>query len=275
MDKIVSGMLKPVRQEAGLGNPPMSFTTNASGSVNAVLKRKVNYKKNELHVFINHLKQLVDERDKEVEPAIIGRGKYKFFTEYSHLEIDEREWFKMTRDQRQRHINKVASTQLSSNSICNDFSFSSCSAFQLAVSPELFQSSLKISLAAVQGIWQKAEELLCEPNSISPAPGHGIKSRMVISRSGKRPHLVTCSKQGKYCCDSDCPNWKSMKLCSHSVAVAQLNGSLQEFCDLYRKAKNVPSVSQLAFAGLPGGVGNKETKSAESASDSLKVPVYR
>jgi len=71
-------MLKPVRREAGLGNPPLRFTTNASKSVNAMLKRKVDYKKNELHVFINHLKQVVDEQEKEVERAVISRGKYKF-----------------------------------------------------------------------------------------------------------------------------------------------------------------------------------------------------
>ena len=43
VDSIVSGMLKPVREEAGLGSPPSSFTTNASESLNAMLKRKVDF----------------------------------------------------------------------------------------------------------------------------------------------------------------------------------------------------------------------------------------
>ena len=30
MDAVVSSMLKPVREEAGLGVPPSTFTTNAS-----------------------------------------------------------------------------------------------------------------------------------------------------------------------------------------------------------------------------------------------------
>ena len=50
-DPIVSGMLRNVREDAGLGVPPAPFTTNASESLNAVLKRKVNYKKNELPEF--------------------------------------------------------------------------------------------------------------------------------------------------------------------------------------------------------------------------------
>lgn len=48
VDAIASGMLKSMQEEAGLGVPPSIFTTNASESVNAMLKRKVLYKKNEL-----------------------------------------------------------------------------------------------------------------------------------------------------------------------------------------------------------------------------------
>ena len=45
VDEIVSGMLKPIREEARLGVPPSSFTTNACESMNAILTRKVEYKK--------------------------------------------------------------------------------------------------------------------------------------------------------------------------------------------------------------------------------------
>ena len=37
-------MLRSIREECGLGCPPDIFTTNTSESINAVLKRKVNYK---------------------------------------------------------------------------------------------------------------------------------------------------------------------------------------------------------------------------------------
>lgn len=33
--------------------------------------------------------------------------------------------------------------------------------------------------------------------------------------------------------------------------------ALKEFCDLYRKAKHVPNISQLALTGLPSGIGKK------------------
>ena len=39
----------------------------ASESINAMLKRKVNYKKSELVTFIQHLKELVNEQQRELE----------------------------------------------------------------------------------------------------------------------------------------------------------------------------------------------------------------
>ena len=44
-DVIRDTMLRPVREECGLGNPPEIFTTNPSESMNAVLKHKVGFKK--------------------------------------------------------------------------------------------------------------------------------------------------------------------------------------------------------------------------------------
>ena len=75
---ITSGMLQPMKEDAGLGCPPAAFTTKASESLNAVLKRKVSYKKNEVPEFVKHLKNLNDEQERELEKAVIRRGKYCF-----------------------------------------------------------------------------------------------------------------------------------------------------------------------------------------------------
>ena len=97
-------MLHSIRQECSLGCPPKPFTTNSSESINAVLKWKVNYKKSELPDFIDIIKQVIDEQQREVERAIIGRGKYKLRAQYSTLEVQEAKWFAMTVQQRQKHI---------------------------------------------------------------------------------------------------------------------------------------------------------------------------
>ena len=43
---------------------------------------------------------------------------------------------------------------------------------------------------------------------------------------GKVPHMVTPNKSRSFCCDSNCVNWKSLGICAHSVAVAEINGKL-------------------------------------------------
>lgn len=56
-------MLKTVRAEAGLGSPPQPFTTNASETTNSVIKAHVKYAHSQLMEFVNHLKDVVDEKN--------------------------------------------------------------------------------------------------------------------------------------------------------------------------------------------------------------------
>ena len=110
---IKEGLLRCNRQRAGLGDPPSQFTTNASESVNALLKNKMDYKKHELSVFLDKLKEVIDEQERELERAIIGRGKYEFCTDFQYLVKKESDWFlKMSGVQREAHLKKVAKANL-------------------------------------------------------------------------------------------------------------------------------------------------------------------
>ena len=53
-------MLQPIREQAGLGYPLEPFTTNASETVNSVLKSHVNFKSSQLLEFVEELKEVVD-----------------------------------------------------------------------------------------------------------------------------------------------------------------------------------------------------------------------
>ena len=86
-------MLQSTRRDAGLGDPPEPFTTNASESMNALLKNKVEYKRSELPEFLEKLKEDINEQDREVERAVINRGKYKLLPEFQSFEKTEEEWF--------------------------------------------------------------------------------------------------------------------------------------------------------------------------------------
>ena len=274
-------MLRPVREEAGLGSPPQTFTTNASEAVNSVIKNQVGYKSHQLIQFVDHLKAVVDEQYREIERAIIGRGKYRLKKQYSFLQVSEERWFKMNESQRLDHIKKVSTTKVeehmrskalsmqglntssfSSSSSSSGFSSSSAltapvNSHMLSVDVNTVAANVSVPLDSLKGIWQKAEELLQSPEGMSSAPGHPEQARMVLSRSGKRPHLVLPCKGGRFKCDADCLNFKSLGLCSHTVAVAECNSVLSDFLTHFQKANKKPSFTALSLHGVPGGCGKK------------------
>ena len=255
-----------IREKAGLGNPPELFTTNASESLNSVLKSKVNYEKSELNKFIGKMKCLVDDQQREVERAVCRRGKYRFRSQYQFLEVDEQKWFNMTPESRLKHMAKVHCLALkpdddavvlskdfvgeSSNLPENDVS-------SLSVQLDTFAGCVKTPNAVLECIWMKSTEIITSQHKIAPAPGCSPLARMVESKSRKRPHLVTAGKGGNFFCDSDCANYKAFNICSHVVAAAENNHLLSSFIDYFKRTNKVPNLSSLAKAGMPTGRGRK------------------
>jgi len=106
-------------------------------------------------------------------------------------------------------------------------------------------------------MWNKASQLLSTTNGITPAPGVDSKARMVISHSQVAPHHVRSCSDGRYLCDSNCPQWMSSQVCSHTLAVAEQNGELLKFLQWYVKLGQGPNLSSIALSGLPKGRGQK------------------
>lgn len=263
-------MLRPIRLDCGLGNPPDIFTTNASESMNALLKHKVDYKRNELPVFIAKVKELAAEQQMELERAVVSRGKYQFQEKYRFLQVTESKWFTMNAQQRTKHLSKVQSlavtevhesTPESATTVPQTHheghTASPPSTSDLSVDVLSAAHGIPVPLTCMEGIWRKAGELLRDPSAMVAAPGQSSEARMVLSYSGSAPHLVAPVKGGGYSCDSSCPNWKSMAFCSHTVAVAERNGQLPEFLQFLRKKKKTPNVTSLITASMPRGRGRK------------------
>ena len=96
--------------------------------------------------------------------------------------------------------------------------------------------------------------------AIAAAPGLASRARTVISRSRPGFHTVVPGKGGRFTCDN-CPNYKSLGICSHTVAVAETNGMLHDFITWFRKSKNVtPNLTKLLTSDMPQGRGRKGGK---------------
>ena len=98
----------------------------------------------------------------------------------------------------------------------------------------VLSSKLGLPKHAIEGIAKKAVDILITDGAITQVPGHSNDAKIVLSYSGKRPHLVLPKRKcsGMFC-DDDCPQYKSGKLCSHTVAAAQYNGKLDSFIASY------------------------------------------
>ena len=134
-----------------------------------------------------------------------------------------------------------------------------------------FCDQVSVAAAILESIWNKASQLLHTSNSIAVAPGLDPKSHTVISASGNRPHLVQAKKTGQYVCDKACGNWNSLSMCSHTVAVAEVNGELSKFVAWFVKAKKKASVSKLVLTGMPEGRGRKGGKRPQSKKKGLAM----
>ena len=250
-------MLRSIREDCGLGNPPSTFSTNASESINALLKHKVDYQKQQLPMFIEKVQELVAEQKQEVERAVVNRGKWRLRSQYRYLGVQEQVWFTMTAQQRQRHLSWVHSVSLMEADDTSSHSNMRRGDGKLSMDAETLAKSSNLPIACVEGILNKASELLHKENAIVPAPGQSSEARMVLSFSSKMPHMVVPTKGSGFSCDNNCSNWKSIGLCSHSVAVAESNGKLEEFIMGVKRKKKIPNMTALATSTMPKGRGRK------------------
>ena len=102
-----SSMISSVRESAGLGCPPLKYTTNRNESLNNVAKAQANYSRSSWVQLNDNMYQVISDQYKEVERAVYKMDEYQFKENYRHLEIDTTRWFRMTLEQRIEHLQKV------------------------------------------------------------------------------------------------------------------------------------------------------------------------
>ena len=97
------------------------------------------------------------------------------------------------------------------------------------------------------------------------APGANAVPEHYVESEGASPHAVktkTSSRLGSYYkCDGNCIHYAAYNLCTHTIAVAELEDNTQTFISWYKLTKQKPaSLSTLSQMDLPAGHGTKRTK---------------
>ncbi len=95
--------------------------------------------------------------------------------------------------------------------------------------------------------------MIATQGAIAEAPGCSPLARNVVSRSKGGFHTVKLGKNYRFTCD--CPHFSSIKICSHSVATAEV---IQNFVQSWKPAR--PNLTKLVTGDMPKGRGKKGTK---------------
>ena len=173
----------------------------------------------------------------------------------------------MSQDRKKRHLQKVmtATPQCKFRMLPTTVQSTSASSSktQGGVLGLSFQDSRITTIApgTLESIWKKAESHVHNKGHVFEVPWlPGGKARFVKSATTDQPHMVKPNPKAvqQYCCDDRCPMFKGFSLCSHTVAVAQVNNDLQSFVKWYAIHKCRPNLTLIANEGMPKGVGRKE-----------------
>ena len=119
-------------------------------------------------------------------------------------------------------------------------------------------------------VWRRAQSLANDESAIVKSPGDQL-AWIVKSLSNQQPHFVRPSKTGGYLCDDHCLDYKSAKICSHSVAVALKNDRIDELIHWFKTLKSKPNLTVLSESGKPSGVGKTPRRKASSKESTKRV----
>ena len=111
-DTMVKCMLADVRTKAGMGCNPDHFYTNTCESMNSTLKRRTEFKSQDVRPFVEKMLELTEAQETLTKKAVIRNDRWRFRDEYKHLEVDHDKWFSMTVSAQQRHFSSVYNESL-------------------------------------------------------------------------------------------------------------------------------------------------------------------
>ena len=100
-------MLAPLRQQAGLGEPPTQFTTNDVECENLRVKREVDWTKSVWDQAANHLHNKVLGHYEQLNRALYQEGEFRLADDFNHLEMKPHEWAKLQVSERRQHLQKA------------------------------------------------------------------------------------------------------------------------------------------------------------------------
>ena len=107
----------------------------------------------------------------------------------------------------------------------------------LSVNCKEFASKVSLPQSTVEVIWCKAETLLKVDGSIVSAPGMDFCWYVESKSKGSTPCECFSKRQSSLSCDKACEHYRSIRICSHVVTIAEKVGSLTSLDSILLRAR--------------------------------------
>jgi hypothetical protein len=294
-DMMKTRMIASVRLAARLppmvkdGNIPSHFYTNDAESNNNRLKSIKQRKSSGFSGTIEAVQRLVETESEEFAQAVAGVSEdFQLREEFQKFVVPD--FLIHSQDERTRYINKLSSASMEELHAAN-----SPGSFQWVTNIESTPNSkdspsdisldhlkedarLEVISSSLREEMVKKARLLLENKSVwrGPPTPDGNPTFSVTSFSQERPHyVITDSKTGRVECE--CANWKTLKLCSHALAVAEREDALHEYIEFYSKQpiskkRNLTRVSNVDVNVGPLGRKGRVVRKRRKKTSSSTVP---
>lgn len=252
-------MLKPVRTDAGLGNPPLEYTNNDPESANFMIKHGLKFEAQTPNEFISAVKKIVKLQHNNEERAVFGKGPYAVADRFKHLAVDDNMWGRLSHPQRASKVSKFLSTGMDrdEDSAGQERNFAmeiDGNATRLTLTAE--ESGITtVPLAVLQTMFDKANDLLSKPDLVIPQPG-ASNGAFIVAGHSNRIFSVLPGKGASLKCDRNCKN-NTTGICEHILAVACRRGTLKDFLSCFKRSKKGASLTDMALQGGPKTAGRK------------------
>ncbi|CAH3034094.1 unnamed protein product [Porites lobata] len=181
-------MLRPIRLNAGLGNPPEAYYNNMPESANKIIKMGVDFQKNEMSQFNDKMEKVIQQQRRDCESAVINRGPYALTDDYLHLQMSPDKWFSLNARQRERHLKKFWEEVPGRNVDVQDDSGNVNDDKEENTSlPALQSCAAGVALLSLKEMYRQASILLLKKDSIVEIP---FKPHTFMVESDKEGHIM-------------------------------------------------------------------------------------
>ena len=229
--QVKGAMMRALREAAGLGNPPLQYTTNDCETINSMLSKWTS-KQMTWDKLARSLQDFVKSKYKEVEMALLGLGDLQVSDDYQHLQKDQVQWRTMTQAERIQVMTEAGLQEHTAPPV-------SAPPVSLSIRPE--ESAIGgFTLPQLEDVWKKAEGILGTEGAIVQFPS---AEDQWMCFSGNDHFKVV--KRDTLECQKMCRSFQfhDRCFCEHTLATADKHGILAEHILKINKKKRSSSVN--------------------------------